>query len=322
VTRSAYTLCIVLAAGGCGSSGDAPDAVANDPIDAPTGDGVEDLAVGSFRPTDVAVDATDVYFATSEGGVARVAKTGGAITTIAAEQRGPTSLDVTTEEVCWVTTGTHALDFRDGAVNCAAKSGGPVRVVTDSYFPVGLVVDDATAFWVELDGERVRRIGLDGTGGEILDASSNTKTSIALTPTQIVWTASGLDDDVVAMDRTTGETTTLSSAEYGADDVALADADVFWLARLPLSDDGALRASRGGAAPIDVVAGEYAPSSLVRAGDSLYWASQGRIRRVGLAGGDVTTLAADRDQIAGLAADDEYVYWAEFERGAIVRHAR
>ena len=52
----------------------------------------------------------------SNGNIARIAKTDSAmLETISSGQNGPTSLDVTTDRVCWVNTGDHAADFTNGS---------------------------------------------------------------------------------------------------------------------------------------------------------------------------------------------------------------
>ena len=299
---------------GCGSSNAVPDASPPE-IEGGVLAG-EDVLVG-VEAGYLAVDATHVYFTSTGGGISRVVKTGGTLEPIASAQRGPTSLDASTNELCWVNSGTHAQDFLDGSIRCAPKTGGD-RMITGAYFPSALAIDGSTIYWTEIDGESVRSIGVDGSNAKTIDTSPTSKLGIALTPTTLVWIASGAEADVVAMNRTTGTKTPLSTAEYAPMGLALDGVDVYWLVRHSLSDDGALRVSRAGGAPSDIVADEYYPQSLVKANRSLYWASKGRIRAIALDGGTVTTLA-DRGSIAGLASDGEYLYWSEPARRAIVR---
>src|SRR5262245_30892449 len=85
----------------------------------------EDVITGLTEPTAIAVDATHVYFAHRGGDIARIAKTGSStLEPISSGQNGPSSLDVTTDRVCWVDTGDHAADFTNGSVRCAPKTGG------------------------------------------------------------------------------------------------------------------------------------------------------------------------------------------------------
>jgi hypothetical protein len=209
-------------------------------------------------------------------------------------------------------------------VRWAAKVVGPDHELATSFLPGGLAVDvgSLTVFWVEIDGHRVRALRTDGTGAVTIDETPTAKTSIAVTPSRLVWTASGPGDDVITMDRPTSVQRALSAVEYAPSSVNIAGDDVFWIERRPLSDAGAIRVSRGGAPPIDLVAGELAPSALVRDGNTLYWASAGQIRTVNRAGGPVLTLAAERGPIGGLAVDSTHLYWTETARGAIVRAAR
>jgi len=268
------------------------------------------------------VDATHVYFGVAGSEIDRVALDGGTVERLATGQEGPASLDVTTDKLFWVDTGTHAADFRDGSVHWAPKTGGD-HVLATSYFPTALALDGPLLYWVEGDGERVVQISTDGAGEQTLDTSSSFKTSLAVTPSALIWTASSDLLDVIAMDRVTGTVTTISSEEYAATSIVVIGDDVFWVASHPLSDFGAIRVSRGGGPPMDLVSDEYYPESLVTDGDVLYWRSaDGRIRRVAASGGTAETFVSGRDAYGGLAVDDQHVYWADFDRGAIMRAAK
>jgi hypothetical protein len=297
---------------GCGSSPSAkPDAAVD--IDAPAARIGEDIAT-NVEAGALAVDATHVYF-TNNGSIARVPKAGGAPDTLAAGRAA--MLDASSTDLCWVDTGTHAADFLDGSIHCAPKTGGDTRI-TGAYFPSALAVDGNTIYWVEVDGGSVKQIDKDGTHAATLDNSPTGKTGIALTPEKLVWIASGPGPDVVAMSRTTGVKTPLSTEEYSPRGVALDGEDVYWIVQHALSDNGALRVARAGTAPIDIVSEEYYPWSLVKAAGALYWTSKDRIRTVALAGGAASTLA-DQGKLGALATDGDYLYWSEPDRQAIVR---
>ncbi|MBA3396421.1 MAG: hypothetical protein H0T89_27570 [Deltaproteobacteria bacterium] len=315
--RLAVVLVLVLA--GCGSSpgtSPAPDAASPD---GPPSAAVEDVATGLTDPSTISLDAAHVYVVHDASQISRVAKTGGGIVQIATGQRGPSSLDATTDRLYWVNTGTHSMDFRDGSVRWSAKTGGADNELATSYFPAALAVDGDTVYWVEIDGQRVRQIGTSGTGAMTLDDSPTHKTSIAVTPTRIVWTASSDMADVVSMNRVSGDRTTLSTAEYSPGSAVVIGDDVYWVVRHALSDSGSIRVSRNGAAPVDIVSDEYYPAGLVADGSSLYWTSDGRIRTVALAGGAARSLVTERGAIGGLAIDAEHVYWSELDRDALVR---
>lgn len=303
----------LLIAIGCGSS-TRPDADVDAPPAARVG---EDILVG-VEAGALAVDATHVYFVQTGGLIGRVPKAGGAMTSIASGQHSASSLDVSSDQVCWVDGGTHVADFRDGSIHCATKTGGNDRTIVGAYMPSALAVDGTTIYWVEIDGESVRKIDTDGTNAATLDTSPTSKLGIALTPTTLVWIASGAEADVVAMNRTTGAKMPLSTAEYAPRALALDGDDVYWLVQHSLSDFGALRVSKAGAAPVDLVADEYYPYGLVKANGALYWTSEDRLRTIRLEGGSPSTLG-EQGKIGALATDGEYLYWSEPDRMAIVR---
>lgn len=292
-------------------------------IDLP-GDGrpgaAEDVITGLTGPGAIAVDATHVYFTHSNGNVARIAKTDGAmLETIASGQNGPGSLDVTTDRVCWVNTGDHAADFTNGSVHCASKLGGADQVLSPAYMPSALAIDGDTAYWVELDGQGVRAIGLDGQNYRTLDSSPTDKVSIALNAKKLGWSATGTEADVVVMDRSSGDRVTVSMAEYAPSELVLLGDDVYWASEQDFQGDGAVRVSRAGGAPVDLVPGESFAHGLIHVADTLYWMSDKRVRAASIEGGTATTIAEANETLVSLVSDGEFLYWSEFYRGAIVR---
>ena len=306
----------LLVAAGCEHT--PPNDPNDPPADAIAEETVEQIANGLDQPTALAVDSSHVYFAQHGGSIGRIPKAGGALTSVATGQAGPTSLDASTDRLCWVATGTHARDFTDGSVRCAAKSGGAEVELATSYFPSALAIDDAV-YWVEIDGQRVRRIELDGSSSSTLEAAPTSKTSIAVSPSYIAWTASGTEADVVRMNRADRTQMILSNNEYAASAVQIDGDAVYWITVPSLSDNGAIRRWQDGQIT-DIVTDEYAPRYLIRSGGTFYWKSDGSIRRFD--GTTATTVVANRGTLGGLVSDGEYLYWSEPDTGAIFRHRR
>jgi hypothetical protein len=309
---------------GCGSSPavppDAPPDAAPDAAAVPQLV-LDPVATGIADPTVLALDASDVYFVHGGDSISRVAKAGGAVAPIASGQKGPGSLDATTENLVWVCAGTHANDFLDGSVRWLPKAGGTETELAAATLPSAVAVDlgGTTVFWVEVDGQRVRQIQLDGTDERTIDASATHKTSLAITPSRLAWTATGDSADVVTFDRPLVMAYTLSTVEYSPGSVVIDGDDVYWTERHPGSDLGAIRVARGGGLASDLVSDEYAPTALVRDDRHLYWASNGRIRRIARAGGTAVTISDGRGAIGALALDATHLYWTETTHGAIVR---
>jgi hypothetical protein len=283
---------------------------------------IEDLVTGVMWPGELAVDADHVYFAYDDPPtIARVPRAGGAVTSIASAQREVSSLDAASACVCWASTGTRSSEFLDGSIRCAPKAGGPDHELAAASFPRGIAVGGESLFWAEGDGQKIRAIGLDGTGAVIVDDGPTQKNDVAVSTQTLAWTASSVDmADVVAMDLVTREKVSLSSSEYAAGALVIAGRDVFWVAGA-FTGAGTVRVSRAGGEPHDLVVEAEAPRGLVLIGDELFWASSGEIRSISTAGGEPRTVASGRGWIGGLTTDGTLLYWSEIARGAIVRAA-
>lgn len=323
--------CLVVAVvAACGSSPAAPDAPVIEPDARPDAAPVpqlvvEPLASGLEMPGALALDATAVYFVHGATAIARVAKAGGAVEPVIADQLAPAALDVSSDNVVWVNTGTHAMDFLDGSVRWLPKAGGvPDVALSPAALPVAVAVDlgGTTVFWAEADGQRVRQIQIDGTGELTIDDAATHKTSLAITPSRLAWTASGDGDDVVAVDRPSRLPRTLSTVEYAPGSVVIDGDDTFWIERKPGFERGAIRVARGGGLAVDLVADEAAPVALVRDDRYLYWAAGGNLRRIARAGGTPVTISEGRGAIDAIAVDATHLYWTEREHGTVVRAAK
>ena len=263
---------VVLALFGCGDASTGPEPPGPD---APDVEIVTEHVASVMDPGAIALDATHVYFTHGRGSISRVPKAGGAIEPLVTNMRGPASLDASTDRLCWVNTGTHSADFRDGSVRCIAKTGGVDQELSMSYFPSALAIEGATIYWVEIDGQLVRKVATDGTSSATVDSSPTSKTSIAIDGSRIAWTASG-PEDVVVMDRASGAKSIVSAQEYSADGVMFVGPDIFWVTRHNDFETGAIRVSRAGGAPADLVADEDYPQGLVLVDDMVLWTSAKR----------------------------------------------
>jgi hypothetical protein len=309
---------------GCGSSsGGAPDGADPPPADAavdgPVAPDGEDVWTGLASPLALAVDDTHLYVSLGGDTIVRRALGGGALETLATGRRYAGGLDVSTDRLYWIDHGTHAVDFLDGSVNAVAKTGGTTQQLAPAYMPTALVLEGHAVYWAEGDGERVQRVGIDGTGQVVVDQSPGFRTGLAIAPTSIYWATS---TGVAAMDRATEEVAPIATGEYGVWSIEEIDGDLFWTAGLVGSEVGTVRVSRSGGAPVDLVADEYGLTGVVADGGYLYWTSGDEIRRIAAAGGTVETFAAGVPGATALAFDDTHVYWTDMDRGAVVRKPR
>jgi hypothetical protein len=207
---------------------------------APIGGGsVAVLATGQMGQS-LAVDGTDVYFATNGPaiGIAKVPVGGGSVTTLATVANDPTYIAVDATNVYWTTpevTGT--------PTDCCNSTGAL------SMAPVG--------------------------GGSVTTLATLTYTAqyLAVDSTNLYWTVGGPQGSVMQMPLAGGAPTTIASGQSYPGLIAVDSSSVYWTltggkARMPAS---ILKAPLGGGAPTTLVSGLTQLFGMAVNASSLVW---------------------------------------------------
>jgi hypothetical protein len=187
----------------------------------------------SDRP--IAVDANNVYFSSVDGvtplyGVARIAKSGGAITILDSQHvadaialddtyvyyagedytlnmglimRAPIDASAAPTTLASLTVqGTSGIavdasyvyytDTKANAVYRVAKSGGaPMTLAANEQTPTNIVVDASFVYFNASQGGMIRRVALDGTGGAFTLANNAFGQWMSQTDVDIIYASSG-----------------------------------------------------------------------------------------------------------------------------------
>lgn len=288
-----------------GDSGASPDGGAETPLGAPV-----TLASAQGGPRGIAVNATDVFWVTESGDVARVAKSGGAVQVLATQQLSPLDLAVDGTSVYWFnlrgrrTTVVYSIPIAGGA----PRSMGDIDGIT-----YGRMTADATTLWFTKDARLIRVVKTGGVS-EVPGVSTGALTTDGAT----VFVAK--DHNVVA---SPGGTTPVLFATGGAVpvDITVDEEAVYWLSA---NGDLTRAAKTNSGGPGTVLASNLAGATrLTTFGDHVYvtaagaGGSAGRILRVAKAGGAPDILVRDLAAPYGIAVDPTGIYWTEQGAGLV-----
>jgi len=269
-------------------------------------------------PTGIAVDATQVYWATTastcdSGLIRSFPKAGGVVATLADGQANPRALIVDATSVYWyngcgtgvlrsaplgggpahdyptqiavaedarvLAADSRNLYFNDYGVLGIPKAGGAQFVIDDTDFVYGLAADDRGVYWLGPIG-----------GGPAMAVFAYPAGATA--PTQLVMEEVG---EAFAMD-------TGWLYFYGA---------------------GIQRVPRGGGPVETLLAGPVSAGDIAVDGTSLYWAegypsgSSYAIHRMPAGGGADTVIAKGDGWVYRLAVDEHCVYWTNPGAGTV-----
>jgi hypothetical protein len=264
-----------------------------------------ELAKHVWGPTKIAVDSTHAYFLiVGDGCVARVARGGGKVETLACKLIAPADIAVDEQYVYWVDRGHYLAASSDGAIYRRRKSDGKSQqLVNGLQFPRGCVLDgELLWFVVASDSGGARLLRVAKTGGA---------------PTA-VWSGKDTLGLAVAADAiylTTEGGTLHRIAKVDGADLILSERIMFNIPAVSatsvfaLTIDGVQSWPLGGGPPFLVEARSTLP--LAVAGDFVYYGRDtqaGEIVRMSVTGGPAQVLA--KGQNAGeIAVDGGELLW-------------
>ena len=308
--------------GGGADAGDAGDAAV----------GTSNVLVANVpHPQAIALDATYVYFAidgtvADDGGIAsrtgtvnRVARTGGAVTTLAEQQDLPSAIALaqtgtaatgfTTIGVAWSNFGT--AQSTGGASFLPANSTA-ITLVTGESVP-SITADATYAYWLSdlgLSGVVVERALLTGTSPDQLGTVQGPVTSRAITSdgTSLYFVAGGDGGGVFRMPIQGGNIDNLVLLPNASLADIVVIGSTLYVADAQLAPNGSIFSIPAAGGTVTTLAGgQDAPTRLAHDATTLYWTNDdtaGSVVSLPIAGGTPTVIAANLDHPRGIAVDD------------------
>lgn len=150
------------------------------------GGDVETIVPESNWTETLAADASWLYFLDADR-ISRVAKGGGGVTVLAAEQKGALAITLSGDTLYWINPSTK------GVMRMPTSGGAPAAVVVDPLLSMGevptLVVDDAMVYWSSL-GIR----GAPKQGGAVFTITDEPTVTLTSDAESLYWAQTGLLD--------------------------------------------------------------------------------------------------------------------------------
>jgi hypothetical protein len=294
----------------CGGCGIACAAVAPSSAACANGRCLVTLAAGQIEPAYPAVYANNLYWTTQSHGwgtVMKVPLEGGAPTTLASNQAGPSNLQVNATGVYW------ALGYQS-IVRAPLEGGAPTTLTSGITYTFDLVADATSLYWALASGGSSSVVKMPLAGGPrttLATKNHGSARSIAVDATSVYWTDNGSPSEesfVYKVPLEGGTVTTLASGQGIAGGLAVDASNVYWVAWRSATDSVLMRIPKTGGSPSAVVSGPESRNFAVDEANA-YWTVGSVVMKAPLTGGTPTTLASGQLRPIHIVVDATSVYW-------------
>jgi sugar lactone lactonase YvrE len=275
------------------------------------------LAANQKNPHAIAVDATNVYWATGDGAVRTVPLDGGSTTTLAT--------GVSSTAMAIDSTNVYLGVFPSG-VAVVPKVGGSLTTLASSPQVAGgaLAVDATSVYFLDPGAGEVGKIPLGGGAVSVLASGfglPSTGLAIDATRAYVLATVNGVGG-ILSVPLDGGTPTTLLSGLGigGGIQIALEGATLYY------TDGSSVDAMpRTGGTPVTVASDLIATGAIAVDGANVYVTGNyppmgGRLTRVPLGGGTPVTLVSGCQLLpTAVALDATSVYWVDEDANTVMK---
>ncbi|MEZ4447877.1 MAG: hypothetical protein R3B09_00270 [Nannocystaceae bacterium] len=276
------------------------------------------LVDNCVRCRQLVLDEDHVYFTAlgltnaDNGVLGKVAKTGGAVTTLADGLVSPFDLALRDGILYWV-------DGKRGVVEKVSIDGDAYALVAEGLIlPVDVDTDADHVYWVDagdsmmLNGSLARAPLAGGPPETLLDGLDSPQT-IAVVGESVVWVEAGA---VRAMPKNGGAVEVLAKDQpLPASLLAEGNQVVYWVNKGMGGTGSIQRVDLMGGAFEPLVSGLTVPWDLALDGERVYWTNVEAGKSILYAprdGGDPQIALGDQGRPEGIAVDDTHIFWADF----------
>lgn len=285
-----------------------------------------------------AMDEVNLYWSTcrysggnvGRGGVFKIAKTGGAVVTLASDQVCPRRIAVDTANVYWINEGEPDASgyYRAGTLMQIAKTNGPPIVLASQIDGhASIAIDAMDVYWSDCFIGAIKRIAKGGVLDVVRDA--HCPISLGVDETNLYWLTR---DDLRKIDKRGGAVQTLATG--GGSALLLDTASLYWTRTEQASrttfrscaDERSvlLKTSKAGDAPVQLASiGGLAPDNLAQDANAIYWSTDcmNGIGRVPKNGG-AASVAIENQNARFVLTDEKNFYWVTYAEGVVMKQAK
>jgi sugar lactone lactonase YvrE len=285
-------------------------------------------------PTHLAIDASNLYVVDKKNGwIAKAPLSGGDAKPLASDQKGVGDLALDATNVYWTTSdGKGGGAIHKVAVDGKGKPSVVATVPTSDFGgPLGVEVDDKFVYWlVSTEQGSVMRASKAGGAPTTLATGQRTPYGLALTPDALVWTDYGsaiLTGAVMTLPKSATkatEPTKLADKQKSPWCIVVDATDAYWVTTGDPAKGvaGAInKAPLAGGATTVLAADVKAPTCLAIDATTVYWTStdEGTVSRVAKSGGASGVMAKGQPGPASIVADAGALYFTTLGDGAVRR---
>lgn len=228
---------------------------------------------------------------------------------LAADQSSPWTIAVDNANVYWVNSGS------DGGVFKLSKAGGtPVALDRGRYDQIDSIgLDDSTVYVPK--GDKIVGLPIDGSQPRVVSTTKTAVRGVTARDGQIFWIDRGEnDDDVIAhVDAGGGVATTLELP--GTSTASTHGLVTTTEAVYVLVHGGPVRVPLDSSPASNLTGPVGTPFSFAVSGSQLFFGTTEAVSVVPTGGGEPTQLRALSIPPVAMAADDAFIYYAQFDKG-------